>query len=221
MVLVRSCALSSVILILAPLLGIKYNTLRQRLREWCYDAKDKRGKKRDDLKVESCFPALLGWLIRWWQGKQLALALDATTLKDIFVVLTVSVVYRGCAIPVAWTVLRGNKKQAWLKEWLRMLRLLKPSIPKDMIVIVMTDRGLYSPRLFRGICRLRWHPFMRINAGGTFYAEGTDYFRSISSFAQKPGSRWQGRGIAFKKKDSRIKCTLLACWEEGMDRARI
>jgi hypothetical protein len=85
MVRVRYCALSSVIIILAPLLGIKYNTIRQRLWEWCYDAKDKRGKKRKDLKVESCFPALLSWIISWWEGKQVALALDATTLKDIFI----------------------------------------------------------------------------------------------------------------------------------------
>jgi hypothetical protein len=41
----------------------------------------------------------------------LALALDATNLKDVFVVLTVSVVYRGCAFPGAWAVLKGSKKQ--------------------------------------------------------------------------------------------------------------
>jgi hypothetical protein len=29
------------------------------------------------------------------------------------VVLTVSVVYRGCAMPVAWSVLAGNTTQAW------------------------------------------------------------------------------------------------------------
>lgn len=38
MVLVKCCALTTVVLILAPLLKLKENTLRQRLREWCYDA---------------------------------------------------------------------------------------------------------------------------------------------------------------------------------------
>jgi len=214
MVLVKSCALTSVGLTLAVLLGVKENTIRQRLREWCYNQKDKKGLKRSQLHVESCFPFLLRWIISWWNGNQLALAVDATTLKDVFTVLAVSVVYRGCAIPVAWTILEGNQKRAWTEEWLRMLAGLKPGIPEDMTVMVMTDRGLYSPRLFRAICGKGWHPFMRVNARGYFYAEGTGYFRPLPSFAPKPGTYYKGRGIAFKK--NKVKCTLLACWEEGM-----
>ena len=215
MVLVKSCALTSVGLTLAALLHVKENTIRQRLREWCYNQEDKKGRKRNQLDVESCFPFLLRWIIHWWNGNQLALVVDATTLKDVFTVLAVSVVYRGCAIPIAWTILEGNKKKAWTVEWLRMLALLKPGIPEDMTVIVMTDRGLYSPRLFRAICRQGWHPFMRVNAGGYFYAEGTGYFRPLRSFAPKPGTYYKGYGIAFKKNP--VRCTLLACWEEGME----
>src|SRR5262249_17490706 len=70
-----------------------------RLREWYYEAPDKRGSQRQALQVETCFASLLGWIVSWWQGTQLALALDATTLGTCFVVLAVSVVYRGCAIP--------------------------------------------------------------------------------------------------------------------------
>ena len=49
-------------------------------------------------------------------------SLTPTTLGQRFVVLVVSVVYRGCAIPVAWTVLAATEKHAWRGEWLRMLR---------------------------------------------------------------------------------------------------
>ncbi len=58
MVVAKCCALTSVVLILAPLLHVKENTLRQRLREWCYNKKDKCGDKRTDFQVESCFPFL-------------------------------------------------------------------------------------------------------------------------------------------------------------------
>lgn len=91
LVLAKCCALSAVVIFLAPFLKVKENTLRQRLREWCYDAPDKRGEKRVSLNVESCFPFLLRWIISRWQGTQLALALDATTLSDRFVVLAISV----------------------------------------------------------------------------------------------------------------------------------
>ena len=109
MVLARSCALTAVSLFLAKGLERKPNTVRQQLREWCYEAKAKRGKPRQELVVESCFAPLLAWVLSWWEGTQLALAVDATTLGQRFVVLVVSVVYRGCAIPVAWTVLPATE----------------------------------------------------------------------------------------------------------------
>ena len=104
MVWARSCALTAVSLCLAEGLDRKPNTVRQQLREWCYEAKAKRGKPRQELAVESCFAPLLAWVLSWWEGNQLAIAVEATTLGQRFVVLVVSVVYRGCAIPVAWTV---------------------------------------------------------------------------------------------------------------------
>ena len=130
-----------------------------------------------------------------------------------------SVLYRGCAIPVAWTILKGNKPHAWRGEWLRMLRILKADISSEMTVIVLTDRGLYASWLFQGIRRLGWHPFMRINAGGTFHPEGSGYYRSLSSFAPKPKTCFSGCGTAFKTKGKQLRCTLLAYWEEEMEEA--
>jgi len=142
MVLARSCALTAVSLFVAKGLDRKANTVRQQLREWCYEAKAKRGQPRQELAVESCFAPLLAWVLSWWEGNQLALAVDATTLGDRFVVLVVSVVYRGCAIPVAWTVLPATEKHAWRGEWLRMLRQVRAVVPRRYFVIVLADRGL-------------------------------------------------------------------------------
>jgi hypothetical protein len=219
MVLARSCALTAVASFLAIWQERKVNSVRQQLREWCYEATAKRGAKRQALEVESCFAPLLGWVLSWWEGTQLALAIDATALGARFVVLTVSVVYRGCAIPVAWTVLVGNTKHAWRGEWLRMLRQLRPAIPAPMRVIVLADRGLYARWLYRRIKRLGWHPFLRINAGGTFRPQSSNRFQSLRTFCPQPGTRWQGRGTAFVSRPCRLDCTLLACWEEGYKEA--
>src|SRR6266542_1445064 len=70
--------------------------------------------------------------------------LDANSLGDRFVVLAVCVVYRGCGIPVAWTILPAGKKRAWRREWLRMLRLLRPAIPRAWTVLVLADGGLFA-----------------------------------------------------------------------------
>jgi hypothetical protein len=58
LVLARSWALSAVSEFLAQGLGRKPHTVRQQLREWCYEAKAKRGQPRCELEVESCFAPL-------------------------------------------------------------------------------------------------------------------------------------------------------------------
>ena len=105
MVLARSCALTAVTAFLATWLRRQEQTVRQQLREWCDEADAKRGDQRQAFDPQACFVPLLQWIVGQWQGTQLALALDATTLGTRFTVLAISAVSRGCAIPVAWTIL--------------------------------------------------------------------------------------------------------------------
>ena len=93
MVLARSCALTVVSHLLAKGMKRKEQTVRQQRRAWYDDAPRQRGTKRQVVHVETCFPVLLSWVVSWWHGTQLALALDATALGTRFVVLAVSVVY--------------------------------------------------------------------------------------------------------------------------------
>jgi hypothetical protein len=215
MVLTRSCALTAVAVFLAGWCHRKEQTVRQQLREFCYEVDAKRGDHRQALAIEPCFEALLRWVLSGWQGTQVALALDATTLGTRFTVLAISVVYRGGAIPVAWTILLANVPHAWRREWLRLLRHLRPAIPRAWTVIVLADRGLYARWLFCRIVRLGWHPFLRINRGGTFRPDPQATYRPLLSFVPQPGTCWQGTGTAFKSPQRRLRCTLLACWEEG------
>ena len=141
MVLARSCALSAVSLFLAKGLERQANTVRQQLREWGYEAQAKRGGPRQEVAVETCFAPLLAWVLSWWEGNQLALAVAATTLGQRVVVLVVSALYRGCAIPVAWTVLPATEKHAWRGEWLRMLRPVRTVVPRRFFVLVLAARG--------------------------------------------------------------------------------
>jgi hypothetical protein len=215
MVLARSCALTAVSAFLATWLGRKEPTVGQQLREFCYEAAAKRGPARCALAVEPCFEPLLGWVVEQWEGSQLALALDATTLGTRFTVLAISGVYRGCAIPVAWTVLAATAKHAWRREWLRLLRQVRRAGPRTWTVLVLADRGLYARWLFRRITRLGWHPFLRINTGGTFRPQGQVRGVPLKTLGPQPGTTWQGTGIAFKGRHRQLHCTLLACWEAG------
>jgi hypothetical protein len=85
---------------------------------------------------------LLHWIVLLWSGTHLAVALDATALGTRCVVLAVCVVYRGGALPVAWTILPATQPGAWRQAWVRLLRRLRPAIPPDWTVRGLTERGL-------------------------------------------------------------------------------
>jgi DDE family transposase len=211
----RSCGRSTVATFLALLLAQPLANLEQRLYEWCLDAKDKAGAKRTDLEVTTCFVPLLRWIVSLWRSEQIALTIDASSLGDRFVVLAVCVVYRGCGIPVAWTILPAAKKRAWRREWLRMLRQLRVAIPRAWTVLVLADRGLYARWLFRRLVRLGWHPFLRINQGCKFRPQGEAQFVWLSDLVPQIGQRWRGAGTAFVSRDCRLDCTLVAWWGAG------
>ena len=40
--------------------------------------------------------------------------------------------------------------------------------PSATLVLVLTDRGLWSPRLWRSIKEIGWHPLMRVRPDATF-----------------------------------------------------
>ncbi len=130
MVLARSCSVTAVANQLADLLGQKFDTVKQRLREWYCEADAKAGSHRRQLDVRTCFAPLLHWILADWPGQQLALALDATTLGQRFVTLSISVLYRGCAVPVAWRILPALGKHPWKGEWLALLKELRRERPK-------------------------------------------------------------------------------------------
>ena len=211
-VLAKTCGLTRVSTTLASHLGEKEGNLRQRLREWYWDKQDKRGKKRVDWQVNQSFGPLLMWILKQWSAdeRQLVLAVDATSLKKLFVVLSISVVYRGCAIPIAWAILYEGQKGSWKEPWLSLFQRLHGTIPSDWLVVVMADRGLYARWLYEAIQECGWHPFLRINLRSRYRPKGAANFRRISQLLPSPGSIWSGQVTCFVKHS--VKGTLLTCW---------
>ena len=89
----------------------------------------------------------------------MALAIDPTLKGDDTAAIVISVLYRGCAIPVApypvrgrlWRILRAKRLGSWMDPILELLQALAPAAPAEMTVIVLCDRGLTSPKLWRQI----------------------------------------------------------------------
>lgn len=200
--------------ITALLTVASWSALRQYLREWLYDGADKAAACQTQVEVQRCFAPLLRWVLQNWQGSQIAFAVDATLHRQQVAALVVSVLYRGCAIPVAWHILPANRPGAWMSPILRLLRLLQPALPPRMTVLVLADRGLWSPRLWKRIRDLGWHPVLRVRQETTFAPAGARRQRA-DQLVPGPGHAWVGRGVAFKHRHVRRAGTLVVVWDTG------
>ena len=202
--------------ITALLVAGRWNGLRQYLREWLYDGTDKAAPCLTQVDVEACFPALLRWVLAWWEGCDLVLAVDATLHGERVVALVVSVLYRSSAIPVAFLILPANQKGPWMSGILRLLRLVSAALPTGMTVLVLADQGLWSPRLWKRIRDLGWHPLLRVKDRTTFQPSGAKR-QPVRSLVPGPGHAWVGQGVAFRHRAVRRAATLVVVWDEGQE----
>lgn len=204
---------AAVVAALEPLVGpMRTEALRRRLRAWLYAGADKEVPCRAEITPAACFAPLLGWVRAWWQGEALALAVDATALGDRLVVVTISVLYRDSAIPVAWHVTAANRPGAWLAPLLGLLDTLAPAVPATQTVVVLADRGLWSPRLWDAIRAHGWHPLLRIRQEATFRPRGGKRGKA-ATLVPGPGHAWVGAGTAYKDAPKRKDATLIVTWE--------
>ena len=206
-----SACQSAVVAALEPL-GWARHATRQRLREWTRPGAERVAPCAPTLEVEGCFAGLLAWVLAWWSGETLPLAIDATSLGGRWVVLSISVLYRGCAIPVAWHVAPGPGRGPWIAPLQALLQRLAPAVPATMTVLVLTDRGLWSPRLWRSLREQGWHPLMRVRPDATFAPLGLPR-RPARTLVPGAGHAWVGAGTAFKHRDVRRQGTLVVVWD--------
>jgi len=221
-VLARSSSLHAVVLALTCWLPFHPLSLLKRLQEWYLEAAAKKGhgsgakgQHRRDWDPHAVCPHLLAWILQKWPSRQVALVLDPTNLGDRFTILNISILYRGCAVPVMWTVLEGGQPEAWEPHWEGMLRALAGHLPAGWQVLVLADRGMYSPRLFRCLLDLHWHPFLRIRAQGCFRPLGSQKWLDLRDVQPPAGQAWACQAEVFKNDPGRLTCTLLAFQGEG------
>ena len=135
------------------------------------------------------------------------------TLGQRFVVLAISVVYRGCAIPVAWVILPAGAKHAWRREWLRLVRRLRPAILPVWTVIVLADRGVVcavavSTDRAPGLASVLAHQYGRQKAFGQQGRPAGGRWRASRAAAWE-ALAWHGPGFL-----RATKCPA-PCWRAG------
>ncbi|WP_129677245.1 transposase [Candidatus Chloroploca sp. Khr17] len=212
-VLAKSACLTAILIEVVSFLP--RNTARQRVREWLKDGRQKARPCDAHVEITPCFPALLRWVVGWWQGSTtLPLAIDAVSHQDRVVALVISVLYRGCAIPVAWHIVPAQERGAWMPHILTLIDHLVPAIPEGWCTLVLADRGLWSPRLWEHVRKHRLHPLVRIADGVAVRPLGRKRTVTPARLVAKPGHGWVGEAEVFGE-DARQTATLIVIWGVG------
>jgi len=94
-----------------------------------------------------------------------------------------------------------------------LLRLLRPAIPSHWQVVVVSDRGVWSPRLWKRIRDLGWHPVLRVQDSAYAQPCGRDYQRT-RTVVPGAGHAWVGRAVVFKG-SARRAGTVVVVWAAG------
>jgi hypothetical protein len=83
-----------------------------------------------------------------------------------------SLVYRGRAVPLVWTVLEHPSSRVAYNVYKEMLEKVAELLPFQCTVVFTADRGFADTHLMAHLTRLGWHWRMRINGSFWIYRAG-------------------------------------------------
>lgn len=120
----------------------------------------------DNPKIDAraLYRPLIRTALRNWQGETLFLALDSSVLWDRFVIVRVSLVYRGRALPLDWIILEHGSASVGFETYKTILEEAAKQLPRPTRVVLLADRGFVDHRLFRLARDLGWHFRIRLKS---------------------------------------------------------
>ncbi len=119
----------------------------------------------------------------------------------------------GIALPIAWHLRPQTQSGSWNPIWCQMLRVLRGVVPKERRVIVVCDRGITAPAVWRAIVANGWHPVMRVSGTVPFRVRYGRRRSTVGSVgALRVGEQGQWSGWAFQ---GAVRCVLVGVWRVG------
>jgi hypothetical protein len=149
-----------------------------------------------------CFHRLARQRLCYGRPHELRLAIDPTTQDERVVMLTVSVQYRGRALPLAWAIWPGNQPLTGARFWERvaaLLDLVAGVLPRGVRVILLADRAFGSPAFTDLVTAHGWDYVVRVQ-GQTRCRDGQGGERTLRQLVPRKRQRRKLRGEVFKKR---------------------
>lgn len=155
-----------------------------------------------ELTAGVCFHPLARQRLRFGKPTELLLAIDPTTQDERVVMLTVSVQYRGRALPLAWAIWPANTPLTGPRFWERVAALLAvvaEVLPVKTRITILADRAFGSPAFTDLVSVYGWDYVVRVQ-GQTRCRDKRGRERTIRSLVAHSRDRRKLSGQVFKKR---------------------
>lgn len=154
------------------------------------------------LQASWCVHPLARQRLQVGRPERLVLIIDPTTQDERVVMLTVSVWYRGRALPLAWAVWPGQQPLTDQGFWERvagLLTIVAKILPLGVAVVWLADRAFGSPAFTDLLTPYGWDYVVRVQ-GQTRFRNQQGREVEVSTLVSQPHCRSKGYGQLFKKR---------------------
>jgi hypothetical protein len=130
----------------------------RQISRWLHNPKLKPAVVYRDLVTAALLP---------WAEETALLALDSSMLWEKYVIVRVALIYRGRALPLAWSVLEQGSASVSFVNYAPILEEASRLLPRACQTILLADRGFVDVDLMQLAVRLGWH--FTIRAKGSLW----------------------------------------------------
>ncbi len=125
------------------------------------------------IEVHPLYAPLFAQALQEWDKKTVYVALDTSMLWNTYCIVRLSLVYRGRAVPIVWSVLEHGSASVAYDVYQALLdQAAQVLFPFHCNVIFLADRGFADTKLMRHLRKLGWHFRIRIKESFWIYRPG-------------------------------------------------
>src|SRR5262245_22620107 len=109
------------------------------------------------IDVHALYGPLVQHALAEWEHHRLYLALDTAMLWNTYCLVRISLVYRGRAVPLVWTVLEHPSSRVAYAVDKGLLDQVEKWLPDPCTVVFTADQGFADTHLMEHLTALGWH----------------------------------------------------------------